>query len=414
MRQIRSLIPFVLWNCAVLAFTGAIAVSAQNSGTPPAERFTGKLDDQLSPDMVHIAQRVLKVGDTKIAFKPAVDKGSKISGGEFIDPTSASRKSKLYLVEPKESSPFLAVDLDADNVIGSSERFTLKQTSRPNDLYAILRIPIRNLFYKDFPVFVMYKRGFRHPKLQETDRLVLQSVMALAYGSVDVKGRDVRFMYPFVLEDPKMSTTDGLFGVDSDGDGEIRNEQFSPETSYATGTELVFPLGNMFVSTENIDLVKNEITVRERERSEYLRHDLELGGTMPDFSFIDFDEKPRKLYEFKGKYVLIDFWGAWCHDCTLETPYHVEALKRFRKRGFDILSLNSDEDINVAKSYMSKNGMTWTQATNDSIRNLVEVTYRIQEYPSTILIGPDAKVLVLDQNRLRGERLLETLDSLLP
>src|SRR5688572_31764283 len=44
-----------------------------------------------------------------------------------------------------------------------------------------------------------------------------------------------------------------------------------------------------------------------------------------------------------------------------------------------------------------------SQATNDSIKALAEVTYRIQEYPSTILLGPDGKVLVLDQHRLRGE-----------
>ena len=59
-------------------------------------------------------------------------------------------------------------------------------------------------------------------------------------------------------------------------------------------------------------------------------------------------------------------------------------------------------------------GVTWPQARNDSIRKLVEETYRIQEFPSTILLGPDAKVLVLNQDDLRGDRLLETLDRLLP
>jgi thiol-disulfide isomerase/thioredoxin len=135
---------------------------------------------------------------------------------------------------------------------------------------------------------------------------------------------------------------------------------------------------------------------------------------MPDFLFIDFEGKNRSLYEFKDKYVLIDFWGAWCIDCTYETPYHIEALKRFRNRGFDIVSLNTDEKIETAKSYIQKNKMDWTHATNDSIRRLVEETYRIQEYPSTVLIGPDAKVIVLNQKMLRGEHLIETLEKILP
>ena len=380
-----------------------------------AEKFIGRLDAELSPDMVHISQRVLEVQPAKVTFKPTIDKNAIVSSGEIYYPLTTSRRGQLFLIEPLKGEPFVAVDTDSNNVIDANERFSLKSSSsRPDDLHAIVRLPIKNPFYKSFPIFVMYKRGFRHPKLRPIDRLVLQSVMALAYGTVKIDGYETRFQYPFDLGSPAISTTEGLFGVDSNGDGTIRDEQFSPESSYAANAELVFPLGDIFVSTEKIDLAKNEIIVRKRNKEEYLRYDLDVGQTIADFSFVDFEGKSRSLYDFKGKYLLIDFWGAWCHDCTLETPYHVEALKRFQKRGFYILSLNTDEDIGVAKNYMEKNGMTWTQARNDSIRKLIEVTYRIQEYPSTILIGPDGKVLILDQNELRGDSLLKTLDRILP
>ncbi|MBA3352751.1 MAG: TlpA family protein disulfide reductase, partial [Blastocatellia bacterium] len=184
--------------------------------------------------------------------------------------------------------------------------------------------------------------------------------------------------------------------------------------SHATKNEIVFRLGDLYVSTAKTDLAKNEIVVRTRLREEYLRHEIAVGQVMPDFSFVDFEGKKRSLNEFRGKYLLVDFWGVWCVDCTRETPFHLEALKRYRSRGFDILSLDTDEDIEVVKPYLKKNGITWTQARNDSIRQLVEATYRIQEYPSTILLDPNGKVLVLDQNELRGERLLQTLDRLIP
>ncbi|MDQ6788332.1 MAG: hypothetical protein M3033_16125 [Acidobacteriota bacterium] len=35
---------------------------------------------------------------------------------------------------------------------------------------------------------------------------------------------------------------------------------------------------------------------------------------MPDFSFVDFNDKQRSLKEFRGKYLLVDFWGMWCVD----------------------------------------------------------------------------------------------------
>jgi thiol-disulfide isomerase/thioredoxin len=135
---------------------------------------------------------------------------------------------------------------------------------------------------------------------------------------------------------------------------------------------------------------------------------------MPDFAFTDFDGKNRTLAEFRGKYVLVDFWGVWCSDCVRDVPYQVAAYARFRSRGFEILGLNWDDKVEDARGFLQKSKAAWPQATKQSIRRLAEVTYRIQEYPSAILLGPDGKVLVLDQKRLEGDELAETLDTLLP
>ncbi len=387
-------------------------VSGQESG-----RFVGKFDTELAPDFVHVYQRVFaKVVDpVRPKFAPPVEKSAMVTSGELVDQRTVAGKFTAYLVEPVMAAPFLCFDINSNGVIDAAERFafTVPDTAK-GDLDLLLRHPITNPLFKDFPVFVRYKRGLKHPNLAATDRLVLQTVWALAYGTVDIRGKKVRVQYPFDPQVPSISTTEGLFGIDVDGDGVIRNEQFSPETSYAAKNEIVFRLGDLYVSTEKLDLAKNEIVVRTRLREEYLRHEIAVGQVMPDFAFVDFEGKKRSLNEFRGKYLLVDFWGVWCVDCTRETPFHLEAYKRFRSRGFDILALDTDEDIEIVKPYLKKNGITWTQARNDSIRQLVEATYRIQEYPSTILLDPNGKVLVLEQDALRGEQLLATLDRLLP
>lgn len=244
--------------------------------------------------------------------------------------------------------------------------------------------------------------------------MLAQSVSALAFGHVDLGGRNVLFQYPFEPKQKEISTTDGLFGVDVNGDGRITSVQFSPETAYAMKDEVVFPLGDKFVSTSSIDSVTGKIVVRERQKAEYGRVDLKVGMEMPDFDFTDLDGKQRRLSDFRGKYLMVDFWGVWCIDCTLETPFHLVAYERFKKRGFEILGLDSDEKIETVREYVKKNKMTWPQATHESVKKLAEVTYRIQEYPSTILLGPDGKVLILDQDQLRGNELLKTLDRMLP
>ncbi len=382
-----------------------------------SDRFTGKFDPELAPDFVHIFQRVFeKVADSaRPKFAPPIEKNALVTIGTLVDQRTVAGNVSAFLVEPVKAPPFLCIDINANGVIEAAERFLfIAQDNSPGDLDLLLRHPLTNPLFKDFPVFVRYKRGFKHPKLAAADRLVLQTVWALAYGTVDIRGKKVRVQYPFDPQVPTINTTEGLFGIDVDGDGVIRNEQFSPDTSYATKSEIVFRLGDLYVSTEKADLTKNEIVLRTRLREEYLRHEIAVGQVMPDFSFVDFEGKKRSLNDFRGKYLLVDFWGVWCVDCIRETPFHLEAMKRFRSRGFDILALDTDEDIEIVKPYLKKNGITWTQARNDSIRTLVESTYRIQEYPSTILLDPNGKVLVLDQNELRGEQLLATLDRLLP
>lgn len=95
--------------------------------------------------------------------------------------------------------------------------------------------------------------------------------------------------------------------MDADGDGKIRDEQFSLESSYAADVEIIFRLGDMYLSTEKIDVAKNRITLRTTIKDEYLRHDIEVGKMMTDFSFVDFEGKTRSHYEFKG----IMYWSIF-------------------------------------------------------------------------------------------------------
>jgi len=412
MKQYRILI--VLF---VLFFLLFFVLENRHSEAQGSSTFTGKLDPELVPDMVHVYSRVLNAvkDSSKYRFTPSIGKGAIVTGGEISDQRLATGKNYILLVEPPDKAPFFCVDTNSDGIIEQGERFTFASpTAKSGDFEQILNLPVKNPFFKSFPIYIRYKRGFNHPQLAATDRLLFQSVWALAFGRVTINKKSVLFQYPFDPQAPVISTREGLFGIDVDGDGKIRNEQFSPETSYAQKDELVFRLGDTYVSTSTVDLEKNEIVLRSRHKSEYQKQELEVGKEMTDFAFTDFEGKKRSLSEFRGKYVMVDFWGLWCVDCLRETPFHLAAYERFKAREFEILALDTDEDIEPVKAYLKKNNITWTQAQNDSIRTLVERTYRIQEYPSSILLGPDGKVLILDQHRLLGNELLKTLDQILP
>jgi thiol-disulfide isomerase/thioredoxin len=132
------------------------------------------------------------------------------------------------------------------------------------------------------------------------------------------------------------------------------------------------------------------------------------------------DGKKRKFSEFRGKYVLLDFWGFWCPPCMKELPYLREAYKRFQSRNFEIVGMNTDQFTpDSIKKNLEQNGMMWTQARHDSFLDLKNYAFRIESFPTTLLIAPDGKILSLSRQErgepdLRGKDLLTTLDEILP
>lgn len=394
---------------------------AQNSLTTPSPadntEYLGKFDTELIADTRQLYRVILKPMKNAAGYKfsSPPEKDVVITAGKIFDLSKSGSNFEVVLLESSKNPPSICVDINADRVFGESECFvTIASKVNPNDFEHTLKLPIKTTLFHNFPLFLRYRRGFVDPELQPGDRLVMQSLLGYATGQVDIKNRFVLVQYQFNPDKGTISITDGLMGVDIDGDGKIKNEPFSLETSAASNEEIIFRIDDLYLSTTRLDIVKNQMVMRSRKRDEYRRAELEVGKTMPDFSFIDFDNKKRTLSEFRGKYLLVDFWGLWCIDCRREIPYQFEAYKRFRARGFEILGMDTDENTEQVKTVLQKNGITWPQARFDSIKELVNNVYRIQEYPSAILVGPDSKVLVLDQSMLTGIELLRTLDRILP
>lgn len=407
----------LLLSLTIICQAQQAAGGSQTNGEKTAQ-FFGKLDAGATSDTTKLYgilfEPVKNIARYKFVISP--EKNAVVTAGELYDGRVSGGKYEILIVEPKNGVPYLYSDVDGDGKIEAVERLEMNSAGQEGVYRQILRLPVKHNFYRSYPIYLQFDAKFKHPSLKADQRLLFQTIGAFAGGEVKIDDRIVRVQYPFDPAKSVISTTDGLFGIDVDGDGVIKNAPFSPETSYSTNDEIVFKLGNRYLSTRLVDLTKNQIVLRTRQPSEYRRIDLEIGKEMPDFSFVDFNNQQRSLKEFRGKYLLVDFWGMWCVDCRHEIPFQVESVKRFASRKFEILGMDSDEadKLEEVKMFLVKNKMDWTQAKLSSIKSLIETAYRIQEYPSAILLGPDGKVLVLDQKELAGEKLYETLDRTLP
>lgn len=131
-----------------------------------------------------------------------------------------------------------------------------------------------------------------------------------------------------------------------------------------------------------------------------------VGNVAPAFAFKTLDGKEMKLEDFKGKYVLLDFWATWCGPCRGETPQLKAVYDAFGKDDrFVMIGLSMDEKVDAPKKYVQNNGMKWVQGflgqgtTNQTVSDL----YGVRGIPSIWLIGPDGKVIA---KNLRGEKIM--------
>jgi peroxiredoxin len=414
--QRRRLIAIILSILAGSSLTASAAIAGDNE-------YTGKFESQLVANQDDLEQVIFKpVRDlSKIKFAKPLPEHATVTAGRLYHAPSGKSAVLTLLVEPEGDDPILYADLDMNNVMDEKERFELKrgEDDNPYIWMASINEPLKEGLFQSFPLVVQYFKDVQMGELKEGERLVLESRKAFARGRVQVQEKNLAVQYEFDPRTRKISPTNGKLGVDCNGDGVVDFDPFSPEAAETQDEAVVFRVGSIYVSTKRVDVEKNQIVMRTHPASDYKRIELQVGAEAPDFEFTDFNGKKRKLSEFRGKHVLIDFWGMWCPACRNELPYLKAAYSRFQARGLEILGMNTDdpEIASQLKTALPKNGMNWPQAKRESILGVIR-NLRIHSYPTTLLIGPDGKVVSLNNTRkgqppLRGKELLKSLDEVL-
>jgi peroxiredoxin len=182
---------------------------------------------------------------------------------------------------------------------------------------------------------------------------------------------------------------------------EVRNLQYSyPE--YGEYAEIYGQLDPSLKKTEVARDIEGFLALFKRGA---------VGEKMADFSQNDPSGKSVSLSSFKGKYVLVDFWAAWCSPCREENPAVVKAYEKFSNKGFTILGISLDSDAEKWKKAIEDDHLSWTQVSDlKGWRNEVAGYFAVRSIPANYLLDPNGIIIA---KNLRGADLENKLKELL-
>ncbi|MFO0960464.1 MAG: TlpA disulfide reductase family protein [Isosphaeraceae bacterium] len=124
----------------------------------------------------------------------------------------------------------------------------------------------------------------------------------------------------------------------------------------------------------------------------------------------DIQGKPLKLADYRGKYVLVDFWATFCAPWVGDLAKLQAAHAKFKDRGFEIVGVSLDETREEVVDYAKARKIAWRQVHSATSGDDLVAAFKVGALPSSFLIDPQGKVIRLD---LRGGDLDAVLASLL-
>lgn len=122
-----------------------------------------------------------------------------------------------------------------------------------------------------------------------------------------------------------------------------------------------------------------------------------VGSIAPDFELKSINGTMVKLSDLKGKFIVIDFWGAWCYWCMKGVPQMKEYYAKYKDK-VEFIGVDVRDKEEVWKSTVAKNEMNWVHVMNLTTAD-VPVLYGVSGYPTKFILDPDMHIVA----RIIGE-----------
>lgn len=140
---------------------------------------------------------------------------------------------------------------------------------------------------------------------------------------------------------------------------------------------------------------KSKTRMEQSVASHRLQAELENGlRPAPGFTLPDTEGNPRTLADFRGKWLVLDFWGAWCGWCIKGFPALKDAYEKYKGK-LEVVGIDCGDTPEAWKTAILRYKLPWVNLYNDTSKDTpdrIDRQYGVQGFPTKIIISPDGQI----------------------
>ena len=154
---------------------------------------------------------------------------------------------------------------------------------------------------------------------------------------------------------------------------------------------------------------QSESTTANKSNQEE-EYGLEVGKLAPLFSLSNLKGEEVSLKDLRGKYVLLNFWAAWCPPCRAEMP-DLNKFHQNNKEEFIVVGVNLADKTKVVIELVNQNGYDYPILLDHN--KDIGSRYRVSAIPTSYVIDPQGKIKSIKRGLITREELQEIKSELL-
>ncbi len=199
----------------------------------------------------------------------------------------------------------------------------------------------------------------------------------------EIMGRYDVAIKQFVAENPKSPAVPFVIMDLSGDDFKAIYDNMTPEAKKS----ILMPYAELYnQQTEEMQNARNEENERKAEVA---------SGTItaPNFTLPDLNGKEVSLSDFRGKWVVLDFWGSWCGWCVKGFPALKEAYTKYGDK-IVVIGIDCNESEADWRAGVKQHQLPWINLYNGNNSDLYKA-YNIEGFPTKAIVNPEGKLVDL-------------------